>query len=394
MKTKESTKKNQTIGVNTSSTQDFSQYGKQDTSKEIIRVNMLIIREIFNSIRPKQITYSMFYNAIYSGNKSGNAEASYSTLIYNGQGNLKIFSEKLIEYGISAEYFAERLIDADECILDYFKGNAQDSVQTPISACRDVLNYNIFSVKNLDGTLIIDCIKNIIDDILGTPAEKNESLYILTDKIADKKPSSHLSQKQVLDYYKNVVKNHPLDSIMDETVMDMPEGTLAEKKFLYYSESEKISATLFLIQETYRLFASLENIPDYMEKFYSYLEIPENEYQDMADNDTIKTKHLMKKLEPFKYPASLFRSDSPTKLTVCKEIAEAYSEYRLCKISYEAFQSILKLNLFYKVSTDNIGLVIPTYALVNEIGYSTPLYFDSLSDDEKNLYLWLQILSE
>ena len=380
--------------INTSSSYDYEKKGAREQSKDWIRINLLIIREIFNLIKNKQLKNPMFYNFIYTGGTSANAEINYNTLVVNGQGNTKIFSEKLIEYGISPEYFDNQLIIADDSVINSFQLFCKDSSIYPITKCREILKYKIFTIKNTDGTFIIDCIQNIIDDIIQTPTEKNESVYILTDKISDKKPTSHLTQSQVFSYYKNTICNYPQDSIMDEDIIDMPQGKVALKKILHHTDSEKISTTLLIIRETYRLLAQQENIANYMDEFYSYLEIPENEYQNMIDNGTVKTRHLLNKLEPFKFPSTLFRSDNPSDIDVEKEIMDACLDYQIKQITIEDFQAILKLHLYYKISTRNLGLVIATYALINEIGYSIPSYFDSLTDEEKNLYLWLQLLSE
>ena len=363
--------------VNTTSTKDFTKYAIQNERIMIIRVNLLILREIFNLIKDKRTKSPVFYS--YLVDKSPKkAEAYYNTLVANGCGDYEKVKDRFVTYGISPEYFAEQYIDANETILKHFKLFCQDSSKLPMNQCKKVLLQHIFSVKNLDGTLIIDCLKNLQMDIINIP----EYAYTLSDKIADIVPTAHYSQKQILDYYKKIVKENASDENTNISLPNLPESKISDKKIAYYTQSDKISSTLLLIRETYRLFAMQDEMPYCMKAFYSYLEIPENEYQNMIDGGIITTKHLLKQLEPFKYPATLFRSDNPSDIDVSKEIMDACLDYKQGLISIEEFQALLKINIYYKISTDNIGLVFPTYSLVNEIRHTISLaYYELLTEE-------------
>ena len=78
----------------------------KDEKRKTIAVNLFIIREIFNLIKDKRISNSDFYSYIFDMDKSS-SEMTMTSIVNTGYGNVEKFAKKLIEYGLSEEYFSK-----------------------------------------------------------------------------------------------------------------------------------------------------------------------------------------------------------------------------------------------------------------------------------------------
>ena len=382
--------------LNTSDSKDESISKARDDEKKATQTNLLIISKIFDTIKPKKLSKKCFYAYLYgidcanfnlsdTKSKISRAANSFNNLISEGEGDISQIAQILSKYGISEKYFNGNYFEADDIVIDAFSEYCTDSDLGDMDNCVDILHKHIFSVKavkadntkNNDTVLVIDCIRAIVNDIsqdcdIWLDKEANERIYDLTDKIAEKtkkekKDLLHFSQKQINDFYKNATKNFQRNSTSDITVPPLQKGTVKDTN-IYITESEKISANLFFIREIFSLLASLyDEYQDLMNIFYEYLEINKNDYEVMINGGTINCRKILKKLEPYKYPASLFRSDSSSNMSMSTELKNAYDGYIIKEITLDELRSLLKLHLFYKMEPENIGLIIPTHALINDL---------------------------
>lgn len=104
-----------------------------------------------------------------------------------------------------------------------------------------------------------------------------------------------------------------------------------------------------------------------MDKFYEYFGLTKDDYDKMVNHGAIDCGKILEKLEPYKYPASLFRGDSPTGLSIYKTLKTPYDSYRSGRTSIDRLRSLLKLHLLYKMELENFDLIIPTYALIDDL---------------------------
>ncbi len=369
-----------------------------------IQANFLIIREVFNMIKDSRTSNIDFWLYLLdwenTPENAEKAEAHFTALIRFGAGDSIKHAKKLISHGISAEYFNESptFIKADPAIQyvyditteeskEYYKSKKKNESKTySLQERREVLLENIFTIKNLDGTLVIDCMRNLLMDMYHI----SESTYDLGKYLTDLKAGSHLSQKNLKKYYKDVAKKFA-DQL---TIPELPTGTVSDKKIYTAVDSEKGSFTLFIIRETYAVLAAMNGINNYMQNFYEFIDISEDEYQNMIDTGIIFNKELLQKFEPFKYPASLFRGENPIEIDVCRDIKEYYY-YMKCnpKFDIKKFRHYLKIFLCYKISNDNFALIIPTCSLIEAMLDTLP-YTNFLSEEDLALYVSIQLAKE
>lgn len=417
--------------INTSDSKDYSKSKQRDDIKKTVIINFSIIREVFNIINfSKFIKMSDFYFYLYTQNASmkdienlakiddcadldptekinkiyRHTQQNYDALIRNGGQFKKIF-QTLAEYGISDEYHKGQTIIADKKIIkifnDYYFANSikepkknepKTRKEIELKECKEILKNNIFSVKNLDGSLVIDSMRDMLMDILDTYDVNRNDEYALVNKITANQPDLYLTRNQLMHYYKDVAnvyikekENNQQKEIDDIIFPNLPQGKKPDRK-THNSKSDIIGMQLFFIREVYRLFAQIDVIPNHMENFYAYLDITESDYDKMINNDTTQNKKIIEKLKPYKYPITCFRVDSPTSFINNQELVTAYYNLKNKKINTDEFQTLLKLDFCYKIPKENIGLALATYALIKGINDSTPSYYNTLNPDEKELY--------
>lgn len=385
--------------VNTSNKADYEKNKRNADHLTIYRTNFLIVRDLFNLIKDTRISNSDFYAYIFDMNKS-DSEITMTSIINTGYGNIEKHSKKLIEYGLSEEYFSkenpEYIQAPDEVINLYVEYLDLENklIEDPYSKekkaktfdfnklspeeqkaerkrnkmrdeNRDHKNYmkmilleNIFSIKNKDGSLVIDCLRNILLDYSEINKEAVPKLYDMSAHIVDTTPTAYLSQKQTQQYY--------IDTVSDFAKYDIADlsGKVSSKK-IYGKKNNGF--TFYLIREAYLILSQIDaDRPDALDKFYNYLGVSEEDYESMIDTNVAPNKKMADLLTPFKYPASLFRGDAPTEYDISDDIKIYYNEY-YCNGDYDLFNNALTVYLCYKISSDNIGLVMPTLALIKHL---------------------------
>lgn len=385
--------------VNTTTTADHGKNKRNADRLIIYRTNFLIVRDLFNLIKDTKISNSDFYAYIFNMDKT-KSEITMTSIVNTGYGDINTYSKKLIEYGLSEEYFLkdnpEYIQAPDEVVnlyLEYLdmetklipdpyakqkkagtfdfnklspkEQEAENERNEMRAENRDHKNYikmtlleNIFSIKNKDDSLIIDCLRNILLDYSKINKETFPELYDMSAHIIDTTPTAYLSQKQIQKYYTYTVSDFIRYDIADLS------GKISSKN-IYGKKNNGF--TFYLIREAYQILSQIDaDRPDALDKFYKYLEVSEEDYESMIATNVAPNKKMADLLTPFKYPASLFRGDTPTGYDISDDIKIYYNEY-YCNGYYDLFNTALTFYLCYKISTDNIGLVFPTLALIKHL---------------------------
>lgn len=339
---------------------DYEKNESNDEKRIIYRTNFLIIREIFNLIKDKRIGNSEFYAFLFNVNKS-DSEVVMTSIINTGYGNIEKYSKLLIEYGLSKEYFSkdnpEYIQACDETLKNYISYVKYADNRLNNSNARKMqrksLLYNIFNVKNKDGSLVVDCLRNMLLDYMNINSESNPELYDISSHIVSDEAIQYLTQNQLKKYYKDTAINFVKYNEFNQ-ISTLPETT---RKNIYGKANNGFN--LLLIRESYLVLSQIDaDRPDALERFYNFLGISETDYQIMIDKNSAPNKKLAELLTRFKYPASLFRGDTPTQFDISEDILNANSK---------DLNHVLKIYLCYKISPDNIGLVIPTLALIKHL---------------------------
>jgi hypothetical protein len=127
----------------------------------------------------------------------------------------------------------------------------------------------------------------------------------------------------------------------------------------------------FVIRETYRYMAKVDKITSAMSHFYSYLDIPEENYDKIVQSGYGDTKRMDKILISCGFSDTLFRRDSPTMLKMSGDLAEKLQQYLFWdSISLKEFRDYLAVNIATIMDTDNTLLVVCTRILISKM-YST-----------------------
>lgn len=326
------------------------------------------------------------------------SEMTMTSIVNTGYGNVEKFAKKLIEYGLSEEYFSKNnpeyiqapdevvnlyaeYLDLENKLIEDPYGKEKKTGKFDINKLspeerkkeeqrdkirddnRDHKKYmkttlleNIFLIKNKDDSLVIDCLRNVILDYLEINTKTVPELYDISAHIVDTTPTAYLSQKQIQQYYANTASDFIKYNIADLS------GKISARK-IYGKKNNGF--TFYLIRESYQILSQIDaDRPDALDKFYNYLELSEKDYKLMIDTNVAPNKKMADLLIPFKYPASLFRGDVATEYDISDDIKNYYKDY-YCNGDYDLFNNALKVYLCYKISSDNIGLVMPTLALIN-----------------------------
>lgn len=377
----------------------------------IVATNLSIITQIFYLMKDSRIDQEMFFAFLYdeklssvkksdkkddkeddqvvltpeSVKKMTNAYRRYETFIHHTEGSIDAISKKLISYGISKEYFndtASEFLDGDETVIDFFAkyidNNQNAKTKIGIVQCRECLLERIFSIKNKDGSLVIDCVRNIMLDILNID-EIDNPLYVFTNQIVNAVPDKNLSRRDYKKYYNSILKDtyitqpRELPDFPNSNYSSRVGNPLDKNKASY--EWYKIQMSLFIIREAYLVFAEMDDIPNALDMFYEELGISENEYMDMLfDSEVIDNKRLANILTKYKYPASIFHAEHPSRIKLCPELNDFLDDYYgtdgYCirdMLDDEDLHDRFRFYLLYRLSADNYEITFATMSLIAAI---------------------------
>ena len=320
----------------------------------------------------------------------------FEAYIKNNVGNINSAINTLINYGLSPEFFDGEKIDISEQVWtackeyldeDYTKDTMKNfdsitdkkekkaaqnknydfaaSAQKRKKIQQDLLK-ELYRIFNMDGSLIIESIRDIIMDMTHTNISEN---YNDTDIALLQQIDSHqmiqgksYSQNSLTKLYLQMSKHiDAKDFSFDVKTTDLSRITKT-------TDNESVCQNLFIIIKTYQMFAKIEGIQDADEKLKNYLNLKDSDYTDLENGDTvlINSRDIAEKLSIYRFPATLFRADHPTRINLSANIQDALDTFN---IDYDIvlFEFRLQFWLTYCIDTQNIVLVLAVYSLFNSL---------------------------
>lgn len=397
--------------------------------KEVTAINLFIIREIFKCINNK-VSLKEFYSFLYEPerkislvdmfsvcekfdvsledfysdlrmeenmvpiDKSQQKKYEYRVEAYlrRNEGNIKQVINTLISYGVSSEFFDGKKIRVSEkvwksCKLyiyeDYKKDpnkiysekerqKEQNENYDFTASARDrkkiqqELMKEIYTICNLDGSLIIESIRDIIMDMTHTNISENHNSTDVTllqqiDNYQVPQGASY-GQNDLVKLYSQMAKQ------VNEKEFTFDIKTSDFSRIKKTTDNEIVCDNLFIILKTYQMFAKIEGIQDADEKLKTYLSLEDDDYTDLINGKTvcINSKDIAEKLSIYRFPATLFKSDRPTMINISKNIWDAFCDF---KIDYDIilFEFRLQFWLTYCIDIKNIVLILAVYSLFNSL---------------------------
>ncbi|MBQ8261232.1 MAG: hypothetical protein IJZ00_03000 [Lachnospiraceae bacterium] len=365
----------------------------RENHRKLVKHNLFIIRELYQIIAlkesyPIQTLYNYLFADEYEAgtdNLDRKCRDKFQHLMFDTVNISDSAKKKLIDCGISSEYFFTEFIKASESleddINDYLEDdktykeveNNDDSFSkiknNPeailLSSIRESILCEYETIVNNDGTPLIIAITELVKRANNCAITDARRVYTLTDKIAFFQSPELYTGKNIYELYKSLLEQYNQDM---EAEIDVSSITKMSDKNIYNNvfESNAISCNYFIIRELLKIFAELDDVGNIIEKFYAYLNISEAEYQNIINTGIANNVELVDKLIPFKFPSNMFRGDKPAYILMHKSLKNEIKYYlsgSQNKLDYEIFTNMLKLNILYINHLENVTLVFPVYNL-------------------------------
>ena len=302
------------------------------------------------------------------------ATSRISTYLKNTEGNLNTLFNTLIEYGISFEFFDGERIGVSKNLWNdckvYFDDISERTAKDRKKIQQELME-EIYTICNLDGSLIINSIRDIIMDMTHTNISEN---YNVTDTTLLQQidnyhvpQSMSYTQNNLIKLYSQMVQQ------VDEKPFTSDVKTSDFSKITKSTDNEFVCDNLFIIIKTYQIFARIEGIIDADEKLSNYLNIEEDVYTNLSKGQAtkIKSKDIAEKLSIYRFPVTLFRTDHPTMINLSKNIQDAFYDYK-SNNDITLFEFRLQFWLTYHIDTLNIVLVLAVYSLFKSLNGEQP----------------------
>lgn len=347
------------------------------TKKDVTAVNLFIIREIIKSVKGN-IPLPLIYVYLFDGKKLNvqlkeadlqKADYRFTTFLTKKEGNLSTFCESLVYYGISPEFFSDKYIYIGKDALSHLINGIIYWEDDAYKDDLDSLREQIMFLENLDGSLIVDCIRNIILDIKNINFSDNPDLYIFTNALADTKYATS-SQNKAKIFYKSAVTKYK--KLIMDPLPDNSENAIRLDIVKRETTSETIRKNLFLLIETYTFLLILDDNEFDVQPLYNFLGLDDDMLFSIYENENminLPCREIARKLASYKVPISYFRTDSQTNIDCSASILSAMNTYFADK-DIETFREKLYFQLGYQTDVRNVVIVMSMYALYRDLNYS------------------------
>ena len=370
-----------------SENEKFNKDREREEFHNLVKYNLFLIRELFQLIAIKE-SYSVqaLYTYLFADEYDESTENiekkcrdKYQHLMYDTCNISETAKNKLIDCGIAPDYFSTKYIEVNDELDDdlqtylYSAKNSpqkqNETIDVQLSTFRASLLLNYETIKDVDGTPLIYFIRELVNRANNCTYNNKKELYTLTDKVALFQSPEYYTGKNTRKLYETLLEQYKNS---DTCVADTSRIPTVNGKNIYTNKqkSEAISANYFIVRELYKLFAEIDDVGNALEKFYSYLNISEQDYQNIIDTGIADNKALAEKLIPFQFPANMFRGDNPTYITMDKSIINEINYYLKNgknNMDYQIFLTFLRLQILYVNRPENISLVFPVYNLLHTI---------------------------
>lgn len=319
---------------------------ERKTIRNIKRMNLFIIRELVRficfqeNISIKDYYFYLFNDLIEDKNNiMSKCEARHAHLLLDTTKNsLEVIKHKFIECGISDDYFNDRPIKfvgkKDNLgfeIYEYFQANMDAEISdmtdkkinnktnSKISALREKIAEQYNEILNLDGTLMIDSIRLLVNNIIRYKRNYENAVYggekpcfnevlEFTELFVNAIPTESYNDKQYKSIYKQLLKSYSEYGlpVMEEYVNPVSEKNIYTNKV----SNANISVNLMLIRTVYNILCEMDNLIAPRE-FYKIIDMTRIEYEEMISSGIADNKKLFSKLKKYHFPVALFRGDEP-----------------------------------------------------------------------------------
>lgn len=352
-----------------------------------ISINFFIIREIFYIINNKSVTPNEFYIKLLGASglrkkaKTGGKKAIYkvadiyANLVTRATVKASNYIDQITKYGFSETFFmdneATHIVAPAICIDEIINFLSDREINDLKNIRNNIIIPYIFEYKNEDGTLIIDCVKRIIDEIVNERTDNKDSVNEVLEYIADAPCNVAISQKIIKDFYDQIGKSFEKGKIAYKNVQLPKVDSFNKNKRVYVtSNNEKIKQNLLLVREAFYLLASLDENEILIPYFYLYLDCTEYEYAEYIRNGKIPTRKLADKFQLFKFPATIFKGESPCDIDIVINNCPYYLNDNFDidnENKMNEFRSVLRLALCYRIDTRNIPFFSAVYSMYEYI---------------------------
>ena len=302
----------------------------------------------------------------------------FQHVLYNDFTNIDSVLEKLDACGISSNLIKKTYFNTNKTIANaihiriktYEDENINDNDMEDdeigfLAAFRETLLDSYETILNFDGTPLVESIYTLINRAtLYVSNLTNKQFFNYIDKIPFILSNNFYTEKTIKQIYSELIEKNSIDKLNNLDLSAFKEGST---KNIYYAVSkENIKINYFLIKEILKLFASIDDVGNILEKYYSFLDVDEEEYDNMVQKGMADNKKLSQKLCPYLFPINMFRSDKPALLPMNSKLYEEVQKYIGAK-NTDSFQEFLKIHLLYISYPENLMLLLSTYYLFKDI---------------------------
>lgn len=367
----------------------------------IKRMNLFIIRELVRFICfQENISINDYYFYLFNdliedkNNIMSKCETRHAHILLDTTKNsLEEIKHKFIECGISDDYFIDRPIKFVERkdslefeIYEYFQANMDAEItdttdkkinnktNSKISALREKIAEQYNEVLNLDGTLMIDSIRLLVNNIIRYKRDYENVVYggekpcfnevlEFTELFVNAIPTESYNDKQYKSVYKQLLKSYSENRlpVMEEYVNPVSEKNIYTNKF----SNANISVNLMLIRTVYNIMCEMDKLINPRE-FYKLIDMTRIEYEKMISSGIADNKKLFSKLKKYHFPVAMFRGDEPKCIIKESPLKEIIWKRVQNKCTEEEYILKVKEQLFNVNHVEYASFMLSMYSMYND----------------------------
>lgn len=342
----------------------------------IRRQNLFIIRELVQFIGIKEKTsikyyYYYLFNDLIKDKKNIMKKCSdrYAHLLFDtGKNNISLIKEKYIECGISPEYFDNQpIIFSDNShyslkgeikeYLSHIRGNgnvkaseipkgcAMDDIEGELTYLRQSISEKYCDIKNIDGSLMIDSIRLLVNKIIRYSRDN---------------PISISEQKKVaFEEIDNFTQSLPFALALESLSFN------TKNIYLMKKSSINIKINYLLIRTIFEMLCEMDELI-LPEKFYSLIGISKQDYDNIIISGICDNKMLASILRKYNFPSSMFRGDNPSCIKIHPTLKKIAQKRINNEISNDEYLQFVREQILYINHVENSQLVLSVYAMYQD----------------------------
>lgn len=411
--------------------------------KAKLRINYLLIRELYRLVCTHENggNMSQFYVYLLSDSEKyfevkdqenilKRCQNRFSKFLENGEGNMTEANNKLFHIGIPAKYFIDTSFNMNEEIeeqVEIFVSNINEKQEgnktgkkyfaifqsllkiyyeditidigdekIPVIAFMSDLHrrilklnalkkefnnrirnesYKVMGEKNKEENVFVEAIPGLYYWAFKKAEEEEKTQHKIAENIMASRICKNMGVKEIKSLYQEMIQRESVDSDYIESIEE------AKVKNIYKNKkpNDITKYNYFVIQKLYKLLSDLEDMDHAMKRFYDFLGISKNEYQEIIKTGIAHNRYFYDKLLPFQFPVSMFRGDNPVIINMNIELKREIEKYfRKIEKNKEKeseylldFLYFLKLEICYMNHAENHILVFAVARMLEAIKENT-----------------------